>query len=310
MKKATLKALICLVLVLAVVGGHGARAAAPTTYTVSGTVTRADNKQGLEGVVLSFSGGFGSVSTGPDGRWRMEGLQGKVTIVPVKKGWKFRPESEQVSRADKSVDFKASFDTVPIAFPDPALRTAIQQATGKPNQIIYFADLVRLVEFEAAGRGIKDLTGLDYAGELVKLDLSRNKVQALDPLADLIHLRELRLEGNQFADLRPLAGLARLERLYLRGNQITDLQDLAGLTNLRELDLRDNPGLEIAPGLPARARVDGFLKLGCRVALDFRDPSLAAALQKAAGHPQDVPADSPASRVLDQLRARGCQVYL
>ena len=52
---------------------------------------------------------------------------------------------------------------------------------------------------------------------------------------------ELDLSRNQIKDVTPLAGLTKLELLWLHDNQITDLSPLAGLTKLIRLNLDGNP---------------------------------------------------------------------
>ncbi len=73
-------------------------------YTISGTVTDSDSA-GIEGVEISFSGGFDSVYTDGSGAWEKPGLSGSVTVTPVLEGWAFDPESRVVSDESTGVDF-------------------------------------------------------------------------------------------------------------------------------------------------------------------------------------------------------------
>ncbi len=73
---------------------------------------------------------------------------------------------------------------------------------------------------EAAGKPTGELTKADLE-KVTRLDLIRNKI----------------------TDLKPLAGLTKLNLLWLYENQITDLTPLAGLTKLEWLELEDNPNL-------------------------------------------------------------------
>ena len=112
----------CLVLVVFVLffagcgpGGGGGGSTTPSSYTVSGRVTQADNGQGIEGVTLTFSGGFGSTTTDSNGNWSKSGLSGTVTVTPSKEGWTFSPASRQVTGAASDVNFTGmqSFSCTP-----------------------------------------------------------------------------------------------------------------------------------------------------------------------------------------------------
>lgn len=149
-----------------------------------------------------------------------------------------------------------------ISFADPNLEAAIRAAIVKPSGPIYKADLAGLTSFEALGRGIVDLAGLQYATSLTHLYLSDNQIPDISVLASLTGLIELYLGWNQIgdisavasltgltvlnvcsnhiSDISALAGLVSLTELYLDGNQISDISPLAGLTSLRELYLYSN----------------------------------------------------------------------
>ncbi len=94
---------------------------------------------------------------------------------------------------------------------------------------------------------IRDLTGLEHATELTKLDLFLHQVIDITPLAGLTELTEIDLGGNEIIDITPLAGLTELTELYLGGNEIRDITPLTQLTQLTELDLSDNYIIDISP---------------------------------------------------------------
>ena len=99
-------------------------------------------------------------------------------------------------------------------------------------------------------RGVRDLTGLEYAVNLVHLGLSDNNIQDLSPLAGLTKLTILNLDNNNIQDLSPLAGLPNLQVLYLNNNNISDLSPFANstvMTNLKELLLNDNNISDLSP---------------------------------------------------------------
>lgn len=93
---------------------------------------------------------------------------------------------------------------------------------------------------------IKDLTGLEYAVNLEKLDLDYNKITDLTPIANLTNLKELDISYNDGAvegtdgitDISCLEKLVNLERFESIGNQgITDYSVIANFTNLKHLNL-------------------------------------------------------------------------
>jgi len=124
-----------------------------------------------------------------------------------------------------------------INFPDANLEVAIREAINKPEGPIYTSDLEPLTELDARGKGISDLTGLEYCISLRLIDLGGNNISDISALAGLTNLDWLALKNNNISDISPLAGLSRLQNLFCVGNNISDISALAGLTNLRELDL-------------------------------------------------------------------------
>ena len=130
-----------------------------------------------------------------------------------------------------------------VQIPDPNLRAAIAETLGKsPNAPITVAEMETLREFEARHNGINDLTGLQFATNLSRLNLGEgwkkgkgNQISDLSPIAGLINLRDLGFDRNPVSDLSPLAGLINLERLEFNFANVSDLSPLAGLINLESL---------------------------------------------------------------------------
>ena len=126
----------------------------------------------------------------------------------------------------------------PVTILDPNLRSAIEEALGKTKgAAITRADMQTLTKFEGEGRGIQNLTGIEFAENLELLDLSDNEVSDLSPLAGLTHLKVLDLSHTAISDVSVLAGLTNLVKLHLNSTAISDVSALAGLTNLIRLDL-------------------------------------------------------------------------
>ncbi len=125
-------------------------------------------------------------------------------------------------------------------FRDPALRAAVEEALGKaPGAVITAMDMASLTELSAWNLGVRDLTGLELATRLERLELRYNDISSAAPLAGLAKLRRLNLGFNRLADLRPLSELANLNYLSASGNPVSDIGPLSGLNGLRFLYLSD-----------------------------------------------------------------------
>ena len=148
-----------------------------------------------------------------------------------------------------------------VDIPDPNLRAAIENNLGKaPGAPITTADMANLTELVAQNSNISDLTGLEAATNLTRLDLgteyvesedrsiNSNSVSDLSPLSGLTNLTWLRLRNNSISDISPLSGLTNLEWLNLGSNlMISDISVLSGLTNLTTLWLYGNSISDLSP---------------------------------------------------------------
>ena len=147
-----------------------------------------------------------------------------------------------------------------VNIPDPNLRAAIEAALGKASGVpITVSDMANLTQLEAPNANINDLTGLEQATNLTRLnlgtestrgdDVNSNSISDLSPLAGLTNLTWLRLRNNSISDISPLAGLTQLTWLNIGGNpMISDISVLSGLTNLGTLWLWGTPMIsDISP---------------------------------------------------------------
>jgi hypothetical protein len=109
-----------------------------------------------------------------------------------------------------------------VSFPDPNLEAAVRDALHiyAPTNI-YQTDLASptFTNFSVNGRGIVDLTGLQYATNLTTLQLQGSFGQP------------------GLTDIAVLANLRKLTLLDLAYNRVTNGSPIAGLTNLTYLDL-------------------------------------------------------------------------
>ena len=145
-------------------------------------------------------------------------------------------------------------DRLPGAFvhiPDTNLRAAIAEALGKsPNAPITAEEMERVTELNVQNKGnqgIRDLTGLQFATNLRKINFSDNEISDLSPLASLINLRELWLHDNPLLDISPVRGLTNLTHLEVDTNELSDISPVRGLTNLVYLELDHTLVADISP---------------------------------------------------------------
>ena len=130
-------------------------------------------------------------------------------------------------------------ETPELWMPDPALREAVRETLELPAGVpLTKDDMQHLDIFIAEGRGISDLTGLEFAINLRELNLGDNSITDVRPLANLTHLEELALPENRISDISPLSELPNLLQLRISFNPISDLSPLVGLPKFRELHAR------------------------------------------------------------------------
>ena len=125
----------------------------------------------------------------------------------------------------------------PHWMPDANLRAVVEQILreeiglpeGIPLQKEHMALLVNIVSDNG---GIRSLQGLELAINLEELDVYRNQIEDIRPLAHLPKLRRLILWHNEVLDLSPLASIPTLTDLNISHNPISDLRPLSKLTEL------------------------------------------------------------------------------
>ena len=139
-----------------------------------------------------------------------------------------------------------------VHIPDPNLRAAVAEALGKsPNAPITMEEMARLGPlFEAQNRGIHDLTSIQFATNLNRLELAENQISDLSPLAGLIELSDLDFSDNPVSDLSPLKGLINLTALGMYYIPVSDLSPVAGLTKLELLAIKQNITFDVSDLLP------------------------------------------------------------
>ena len=137
-----------------------------------------------------------------------------------------------------------------VTIPDANLAATIRTyADLPPNAEITTETMVRLTHlYTSSDAPIADITGLEYAINLVALSLYRqNTITDFSALRELRELRFLELYGTGISDISVLSASTKLQTLHLSDNAIQDISALARLTNLKRLELWNNQISDIKP---------------------------------------------------------------
>ena len=144
-----------------------------------------------------------------------------------------------------------------VSIPDPNLAAAVREALKlSVSEAITTHTMLALTRLEAEGRGITDLTRLEYAVNLTRLNLNavwvdnewhQNPISDVSPLAALTQLTWLGLSGTAVSDVSPLANLTQLETLVLQYTAVSDVSPLTALTQLTRLNLGGTAVSDVSP---------------------------------------------------------------
>jgi hypothetical protein len=123
-------------------------------------------------------------------------------------------------------------------FEDANLEAAVRDALSADTQGALTCEMLATVErLDASALGIASLVGIQNLPSLWDLDLNKNEITDIGPLAGLSDLWFLNLNFNSLTDIAAVSGLEGLDNLSLEYNPITDIQPLSGLTGLTDLRL-------------------------------------------------------------------------
>ncbi|MFV0424820.1 MAG: leucine-rich repeat domain-containing protein [Bacilli bacterium] len=137
--------------------------------------------------------------------------------------------------------------TDPVSIPDSNLRGSINLALGRAinsSADITEADMATISTLDARGKGISDLTGVEYLVRVNSLYLSDNNItdiSAVGKLAPYSRLTTVYLDRNELTDISALSNMIALDRVTVYSNNIEDLSPLGTLQNLSYLSMALNP---------------------------------------------------------------------
>lgn len=142
----------------------------------------------------------------------------------------------------------------PIHIPDPVLQQAIIKVLQtsynqkiQENSNITARQMELLKVLDVSNLGIKDLTGLHYAKNLLDLNISGNAIYEINVISSLTNLVVLAAHHNNIEDVTALTNITSLVSLELQNNRISDINSLRRLTNLANLNLSHNQISNITP---------------------------------------------------------------
>ncbi|WP_305768082.1 leucine-rich repeat domain-containing protein [Candidatus Epulonipiscium viviparus] len=150
-------------------------------------------------------------------------------------------------QCEEDLMMKKAATTSLVQVPDVALRQAIvtiyPSIEFNANGETSIQNLNSLSgEFEAIGKGIQKLDGLQYATELTYINLDDNHIQDIHALSKLPHLKKLSINNNNIKVL-DLFGFTSLSELSVNNNQIKSIlfSELhSAISQLVTLDLSQN----------------------------------------------------------------------
>ena len=135
-----------------------------------------------------------------------------------------------------------------VDIPDPNLRSAIADELGVPHGApITEADMKRLKRLHIHSGGIRNLTGMESAINLMSFSINSNPIIDLRPIVGLPHLEFLSMWGTYGVDITPLANITSLKGLDIAACGIVDISPLSHLTKLRFFNARINRIVDVTP---------------------------------------------------------------
>ncbi|MDF9530778.1 leucine-rich repeat domain-containing protein [Bacillus cereus] len=109
-------------------------------------------------------------------------------------------------------------------------------------------DLLKIKKLSIySGKGINEITGLEYMTNLEKLTLRESNVKDISAISKLRGLKYVDLTSNSIESIHPIEQLENINMLFLRDNKISDLTPLSKMKKIKTLDLIGNNIKDIQP---------------------------------------------------------------
>ena len=131
-------------------------------------------------------------------------------------------------------------EEVVVIFNDENLEALIREELEIQEGDITSIDMQGLYYLTINDIGVEDLTGLEYAINLLEFTLSRENVESLDPIKNLVNLERIRIAYTEIENL-PLTfhEQVNLKQISIVGTIIEDVSFVEGMTNLDHLTMTD-----------------------------------------------------------------------
>ena len=132
-----------------------------------------------------------------------------------------------------------------VLIPGSELEGWVLKGLRRSSGPVTWSEASALKELNLGRQKIVDVSPLAALTGLERLILNDNEISDVSSLARLAGLRVLELNKNRIVDVSPLSGLTRLTELRLGANQVVDVSPLSGLANLEQLDLWHNEIIDV-----------------------------------------------------------------
>ncbi|KAI9820111.1 MAG: hypothetical protein M1832_003818 [Thelocarpon impressellum] len=100
--------------------------------------------------------------------------------------------------------------------------------------------LTKLTSLDLSFNKIKAIEHVDHLKELKDIYFVQNRISKIEGLDGLVRLRNLELAANRIREIENLETLKGLEELWLGKNKITEIKNVAPLANLKILSIQSN----------------------------------------------------------------------
>ncbi|MBK1835702.1 hypothetical protein [Roseibacillus ishigakijimensis] len=128
---------------------------------------------------------------------------------------------------------------------DSYLEMAIRKHRKKPWSSLSPEDLAGMKKLDVRGQPIRSLRGLEYANNLIFLNLFETRVEDLSPLAGMTKLRTLNIGGTRPVSLEPLRSCSSLQGLHMPSVRGINLEELGTLPHLEHFRLSGHEGEDL-----------------------------------------------------------------